>query len=181
MSRRLLLDTGPLGLAVKPRGDAEFDTWFRAIRSDGFEVCIPEIAVYELRRELLRIRSVDSLAILAEYVQTLTYLPITTPIILRATELWAESVSAEDPPLAPRRSMAMSSSPPPPNSSPRAAMTCSLPRPTLRISRCSQPRRSGGTSARCRGPSHTAEGALRRARAVQPELPAGPARTGRAG
>lgn len=90
MSRRLLLDTGPLGLAVKPRGDAEFDTWFRAIRSDGFEVCIPEIAVYELRRELLRIRSVDSLAILAEYVQTLTYLPITTPIILRATELWAE-------------------------------------------------------------------------------------------
>ena len=86
----LLLDTGPLGLAVKPRGDAEFDTWFRAIRSDGFEVCIPEIAVYELRRELLRIRSVDSLAILAEYVQTLTYLPITTPIILRATELWAE-------------------------------------------------------------------------------------------
>lgn len=90
MSRLLLLDTGPLGLAVKPRGDAEFDTWFRAIRSDGFEVCIPEIAVYELRRELLRIRSVDSLAILAEYVQTLTYLPITTPIILRATELWAE-------------------------------------------------------------------------------------------
>lgn len=90
MSSLLLLDTGPLGLAVKPRRDADFEKWFDEIQASEIMICVPEIALYELRRELIRIGSLRSLVTLAEHVATFEYLPITTPIILRATELWAD-------------------------------------------------------------------------------------------
>lgn len=52
-------------------------------------VAVPEIADYELRRELLRAgRGVERLD---ELEGRLVYLPLTTTVMRRAAELWAES------------------------------------------------------------------------------------------
>ena len=50
---------------------------------------IPEIADYEVRRELLRAEKRLSLARLNALKGMLSYLPITTPTILQAAEFWA--------------------------------------------------------------------------------------------
>lgn len=49
---------------------------------------IPEVCDYEIRRELIRNRSA-TIAQLDALAQTFDYLPITTPAIRRAAELWA--------------------------------------------------------------------------------------------
>ncbi len=53
----VLLDAAPLGMITNPKGSPENEvckTWLAAIASDGVNVVIPEIADYEVRRELLR-------------------------------------------------------------------------------------------------------------------------------
>jgi len=54
-------------------------------------VFVSEIADYEVRRELLRADRPAGLARLNVLKTTLPYLPFTTPIMLRAAELWAEA------------------------------------------------------------------------------------------
>jgi hypothetical protein len=64
MARLIVLDSGPLGLIVRAPGRphvARCLTWLRTILATGAVVVIPDIAHYELRRELLRIRAVGSL------------------------------------------------------------------------------------------------------------------------
>jgi hypothetical protein len=53
-------------------------------------VIVPEIADYELRRELLRTNGVIGLTNLDTYCKQLEYLPLTTAIMHRAAELWAQ-------------------------------------------------------------------------------------------
>ena len=53
----VLLDSGPLGLVSHPNAEkvnAEAVEWIGALLSAGVSVLIPEIADYEVRRELLR-------------------------------------------------------------------------------------------------------------------------------
>lgn len=57
----------------------------------GDPIFIPEIADYEVRRELLRARKLRGLARLDLLKDSLEYLPLTTPIMLRAAELWAQA------------------------------------------------------------------------------------------
>jgi predicted nucleic acid-binding protein len=52
-------------------------------------VILPEIADYEVRRELLLAGLSRSLQRLDGLKQVLTYQPVTTPVMLRAAELWA--------------------------------------------------------------------------------------------
>ena len=52
---------------------------------------IPEIADYEVRRELLRANKTRSLDRLNALKSALGYLPITTQVMLRAAELWAQA------------------------------------------------------------------------------------------
>ena len=54
-------------------------------------VFVSEIADYEVRRELLRADRPVGLARLNALKTILPYLPLTTPIMLRAAELWAEA------------------------------------------------------------------------------------------
>ena len=54
-------------------------------------VCVSEIADDEVRRELIRADRPVGLARLDALKTTLPYLPFTTPIMLRAAELWAEA------------------------------------------------------------------------------------------
>ena len=94
MTQVLLLDAGPLGLVSNPgyspqnRACAQ---WLQAMLSAGVRVIIPEIADYEIRRELLRAGKTRGLAKLDALANWLEYLPITTRAMRRAAELWAQA------------------------------------------------------------------------------------------
>jgi hypothetical protein len=64
---------------------------------------LPEIADYEVRRELLRANKFAGIRRLNECKSSwLEYLPITTPVILKAAELWATSRQAGMPTADPK-------------------------------------------------------------------------------
>jgi DNA-binding transcriptional regulator LsrR (DeoR family) len=57
MSRIVLLDSGPLGRVSNPRASAEnrrCQAWAKSLRAKSLMLRVPEIADYEVRRELLR-------------------------------------------------------------------------------------------------------------------------------
>lgn len=93
----VLLDTGPLGLLTHPRRDLreEPTRWLTDLRRAGVRVAVPEVADYELRRELLRAgRNIERLE---ELERMLVYLPLTTAVMQRAAALWAEARNAGQP------------------------------------------------------------------------------------
>jgi predicted nucleic acid-binding protein len=90
----VVLDAGPLGRLSNPRASALNTAcyqWMEGLVRQGTPVFVPEIADYEVRRELLRGRKARGLARLDLLKETLGYSPITTPIMLKAAELWAEA------------------------------------------------------------------------------------------
>ena len=95
MARLILLDSGPLGLIVRAPSKPQVVrcvTWLKTISATGATVIIPEIAHYEVRRELLRIRAVGSLRRLEYYLDPsggLRHLTLTTDAIIKAAEFWA--------------------------------------------------------------------------------------------
>jgi predicted nucleic acid-binding protein len=93
MSRLILLDSGPLGLLTNPRRTPEVvacDRWLQDLLNRSERVAVPEIGDYEIRRELLRARKTNGLGRLDRLVVALLYLPITTEVMRRAAELWAQ-------------------------------------------------------------------------------------------
>ncbi len=57
MSLIVLLDAGPLGMITNPKSSPENEAcknWLASLAYNGVELIIPEIADYEVRRELLR-------------------------------------------------------------------------------------------------------------------------------
>lgn len=94
MTRVVLLDAGPLGLVSNPGYSPQNHAcaqWLQAILSAGVRVIIPEIADYEIRRELLRAGRTRGIAKLDALANWLEYLSITTPAMRRAAELWAQA------------------------------------------------------------------------------------------
>ncbi|WP_373527120.1 nuclease [Nostoc sp.] len=94
MSQIILLNAGPIGLITNPKLSAESlacTQWLQTLVSSGSRVIIPEIADYEVRRELLRANKVKGIARLDELSQLLEYLPITTTAMRQAALLWAEA------------------------------------------------------------------------------------------
>ena len=57
--------------------------------SKGARVLVPEIADYEVRRELLRADKTRGIERLDALEARIGYLPITTAVMLRAAEFWA--------------------------------------------------------------------------------------------
>ena len=53
MSKPIILDAGPLGRIAHPRPNREITLWLERVLTTGTEVIIPEIADYEVRRNLL--------------------------------------------------------------------------------------------------------------------------------
>jgi hypothetical protein len=97
MARLILLDSGPLGLIVRAPSPSRPQVgrclgWVQTIRASGAIVAIPEIAHYEVRRELHRIRAVGSLRRL-EYALNrgsgFRHLTLSTDAIIKAAEFWA--------------------------------------------------------------------------------------------
>ena len=65
MTLVVLLDSGPLGLVTNPRasaGGTECRQWLTPLLRSGVRVLVPEIADYEVRRELLRVGKIRGIA-----------------------------------------------------------------------------------------------------------------------
>ena len=93
MSSPLVLDTGPLSRACSPYGrrseNQEFLEWLRGRAEEGVEICIPEIADYEVRRGLLHVRASGQLRTLDRF-ERFTFLPLNREAMLLAATFWAE-------------------------------------------------------------------------------------------
>jgi hypothetical protein len=93
MSRVVLLDAGPLGLVTNPNmsPDALACTqWLQSLRVKGISVLVPEIADYEVRRELLRANRTQGVLRLDQLAAAIGYLPLTTTTMRRAAVFWAQ-------------------------------------------------------------------------------------------
>lgn len=93
MSLCIVLDTGPLGMVSNPRAtpvNTQCRQWLDDHLGRGSLVYVPEIADYEVRRELLRASRIAGLARLDAVVAQLHYVPITTNVMREAAALWAQ-------------------------------------------------------------------------------------------
>ena len=94
MTRAVLLDSAPLGLLTAPPRKPDVracSRWLAGLIAAGVRVLVPEIADYELRRELLRAAKTASVLRLDALAQATEYLPLTTAAMRRAAELWAQA------------------------------------------------------------------------------------------
>ncbi|HEX6030860.1 MAG TPA: hypothetical protein VFY90_05465 [Tepidiformaceae bacterium] len=91
MTLEILLEAGPLALLAHPRRSGPIEVWASDHFIAGNRVIVPEIAFYEVRREVVRLRQQVSLERLDQLPAGFPYAPITTRIIVRATELWAQA------------------------------------------------------------------------------------------
>jgi hypothetical protein len=64
--------------------------WLRSILAGNWKVYLPEIADYEVRRELIRLRKATSVNRLDALQTHLRYLAITTEAMRMAADKWAE-------------------------------------------------------------------------------------------
>lgn len=76
---------------MHPRADQnrEVTEWLTRLLMRGARIVIPEIADYELRRELLRAGKTESVQRLDALAERVDYLALTTPAMRMAAELWA--------------------------------------------------------------------------------------------
>jgi predicted nucleic acid-binding protein len=87
----VLLDAGPLGMVTHPRKNIEIKTWLQISLRSNLIIKVPEIADYEVRRELLRANKLKGIQRLNILKLTLGYLSITTDTMLRAADIWAQA------------------------------------------------------------------------------------------
>ena len=88
----VMLDSGPLGLVTNPNPSATALAcvrWLQTLALAGTRILIPEIADYEVRRELLRANKQRGLQMLDVLARHAEFLPITTPSMREAARLWA--------------------------------------------------------------------------------------------
>jgi predicted nucleic acid-binding protein len=94
VSRIVMLDAGPLGLVTNPKlspASVACSDWLQALVGRGTKILLPEIADYEVRRELLRankLRGIERLDALGKFLE---YLPLTTAAMRQAARFWAQA------------------------------------------------------------------------------------------
>lgn len=91
----IVLDTSPLGLLTQRPGHAAGDvckSWATDLSRFGCLFFVPEIADYELRRELLRHGNTAAVSRLEAFNAAVSgaYLPLTTAEVRFAAGLWAQ-------------------------------------------------------------------------------------------
>lgn len=92
-------------MVTHPGGPEDIDAcqaWLATLLQQETRILIPEIADYELRRELLRAKKIESLARLDALKQALEFLPLTTETMLVAAECWAQARQAGKPTADPK-------------------------------------------------------------------------------
>jgi predicted nucleic acid-binding protein len=93
MTQIVLLDSTPVGLITNPKATplaVECQQWLQSLLDRGYHVILPEIIDYEVRRELLRVNKIKSIRRLDDLKSALIYLPITTEVMLKAAQMWAQ-------------------------------------------------------------------------------------------
>lgn len=94
MNQLILLDTGPLGMVTNPKANPDCQAckqWLSNLEPRGDRVALPEISDYELRRELIRAGKLRGIHQLDQLKTQIPYFPITTDVMLKAAELWAQA------------------------------------------------------------------------------------------
>ncbi len=94
MNQVVLLDSGPLGLVTNPKLSPQgvaCAEWLQTLMAEKARVIVPEIADYEVRRELLRANKTKGVARLDALSDRLEYLPITTLSMRQAAHYWAQA------------------------------------------------------------------------------------------
>lgn len=94
MPRVVVLDAGPLGLASNGRRDADAAACrarLAELGAAGVRLVIPEVADFEVRRELIRAGATEGVLRLDALAASYTYAPITTDAMRLAARLWAEA------------------------------------------------------------------------------------------
>lgn len=106
MSKLVLLDSGPLGMATHPKAKSpihqECSQWLNNLPLKGYRVGLPEIADYEVRRELILAGKTQGIKRLDALKSQLLYFPITTATMLLAAQLWAQARQAGTPTADPK-------------------------------------------------------------------------------
>jgi predicted nucleic acid-binding protein len=90
----IVLDSGPVGVACnnpKAPETIRLQDWLTAHIAGGARILLPEIADYEVRRELLHIGLAASVSRLDQLQNFLEYLPLSTEAMRKAAELWADA------------------------------------------------------------------------------------------
>jgi toxin FitB len=88
MGRAILLDTHPLSQVTHPKVDPKVQQWLKSLQKIETVIRVPEIADYELRRELLRQGKQKSINRLNKLSQ-ICLIPLTPETMRKAAELWA--------------------------------------------------------------------------------------------
>lgn len=94
MSDAIVLDATPLGLLSNPRRTGRIlacRQWLADLRTAGRRVILPEIADYEIRRELLRGKKRKGLLLLDSLAKQIEYVEINTATMRIAAGLWAQA------------------------------------------------------------------------------------------
>lgn len=94
MNRVVLLDTGIIGLITNPKRSHESlacNCWLQTLIKAAIRVILPEIADYEVRRELLRANKIKGIKRLDELANLIEYLAITTDAMRKAALFWAQA------------------------------------------------------------------------------------------
>jgi predicted nucleic acid-binding protein len=95
MTHLLVLDASVVGAITNPKQTnaivRDCQSWFRRSLTRQSIFVLPEIADYEIRRELLRGKKINGLKKLDELKSAIYYYPIDSEIMLTAAQLSAES------------------------------------------------------------------------------------------
>jgi hypothetical protein len=92
VARVVVLDAWPLGLASHAKGKPERDrcrAWLYDLDLAGVLVVAPEVADFEVRRELIRTGARSGIVRLDSLLRDRIFLPITTPAMRLAATFWA--------------------------------------------------------------------------------------------
>lgn len=111
MIRVVVLDASPLGLVTRPPSNPvvlQINLWIAQCIQNSVRVIVPEIADYEVRRELVRTGNTAAVARLDAFITALPdrYLPVSTEAWRLAAYLWRRRAVAATPLPTRRRSTA---------------------------------------------------------------------------
>lgn len=92
----VVLDSTPLGLLTQREGVTEADVcraWYVSLLTSGCLFFVPEIADYEMRREMRRKRNDGAVRRLDAFSSAAPerYLPLTTSAVRLAADMWAQA------------------------------------------------------------------------------------------
>lgn len=94
MNRIIVLDSGPLGMISNPNvtsANQQARAWMEGQLEKNVIVALPEIADYEVRRELIRGDKIAGIKELDLLVDILEFIPFTREATLLAARLWADA------------------------------------------------------------------------------------------